>query len=129
MSNTPFGFNRPDDEDNNPAGGGGGGTPGGPQDPFGGMFPGQGGSGDMSQFADMLRRFADMLSGQGGGEGPLNWDMAKNIARHTVSEQGDPSIVDSERRQVQDALRLADLWLDEGTTLPAGIRTAQAWSR
>jgi putative hydrolase len=71
-----------------------------------------------------------MLSSAGqGGEGPLNWDMAKNIARHTVAEQGDPSVVDVERRQVQDALRLADLWLDEGTTLPAGIRSPQAWSR
>jgi putative hydrolase len=120
MSNTPFGFNRPGDDDQDPAGGGS-------QDPLG--FAAQGGGGDMSQFADMLRRFADMLSGQGGSEGPLNWDMAKNIARHTVAEQGDPSIVDVERRQVQDALRLADLWLDEGTTLPAGIRTPQAWSR
>jgi len=150
MSNSPFGFNRPDDEGNDPAGGGGapgsgggagfgppgsggpgggsGGGPGGP-DPFGGMFPG-GGGGDMNQFADMLRRFADMLSNQGGGgEGPLNWDMAKNIARHTVAEKGDPSVVDVERRQIEDALRLADLWLDEGTTLPAGIRTPQAWSR
>lgn len=85
----------------------------------------------MRQFADMLHRFADMLSGasQSGGEGPLNWDMAKNIARHTVAEKGDPSVVDVERRQIQDALRLADLWLDEGTTLPAGIRSPQAWSR
>jgi putative hydrolase len=143
MSDSPFGFNRPDDEGKDPTGGGGvpssgggagfgppggGGPGGGGQDPFGGMFPGQGG-GDMSQFADMLRRFADMLSNQGGGEGPLNWDMAKNIARHTVAEKGDPSVVDTERRQVEDALRLADLWLDEGTTLPAGIRTPQAWSR
>ena len=44
-------------------------------------------------------------------------------------EQGDPSVVDAERRQVEEALRLADLWLDEGTTLPAGVRTPQAWSR
>jgi putative hydrolase len=115
MSDTPFGFNRPGDE----------GDENKPPDPFGGM------GGDMRQFADMLHRFADMLTHQGGeaGEGPLNWDLAKNIARHTVSEQGDPSIVDSERRQVEEALRLADLWLDEGTALPAGVRTPQAWSR
>ncbi|MEU4601329.1 zinc-dependent metalloprotease, partial [Nocardia sp. NPDC023988] len=116
MSDTPFGFNRPgggDDDDR-------------PQDPFTGM------GGDMSQFADMLHRFADMIGAQGtGGEagGPLNWDLAKNIARHTVVEQGDPSVVDTERRQVEEALRLAELWLDERTTLPAGIRTPQAWSR
>jgi putative hydrolase len=116
MSNTPFGFGRPSDEGDD--------KPGQPNDPFGAM------GGDMGQFADMLHRFADMLGSQGsGGEGPLNWDLAKNIARHTVTEQGDPSIVSTERRQVEDALRLADLWLDEGTTLPAGIRTPQAWSR
>ncbi len=116
MSDTPFGFNRP----------GNGGDDDRPQDPFKGM------GGDMAQFADMLHRFADMIGAQGaggGGGGPLNWDLAKNIARHTVVEQGDPSVVDAERRQVVEALRLADLWLDERTTLPAGIRTPQAWSR
>ncbi|MFC0037538.1 zinc-dependent metalloprotease [Actinomadura rayongensis] len=117
MSGTPFGFNRP----------GGDGDDDRPQDPFGGM-----GGGDMRQFADMLHRFADMIGGQsagGSGGGPLNWDMAKDIARHAVVEHGDPSIVDAERRQVEEALRLADLWLDEGTSLPAGIRTPKAWSR
>ncbi|WP_346040039.1 zinc-dependent metalloprotease [Actinomadura chokoriensis] len=116
MSNTPFGFNRPGDGDDDDR----------PQDPFSGM------GGDMAQFADMLHRFADMIGAQGAGGaagGPLNWDLAKNIARHTVVEQGDPSVVDAERRQVEEALRLADLWLDERTTLPAGIRTPQAWSR
>ncbi|RAY13525.1 hydrolase [Actinomadura craniellae] len=116
MSDRPFGFNRPGDGDDDK-----------PQDPFGlGGMPGLGG--DMSQLADMLHRMADMLSGQGSG-GPLNWDLAKNIARHTVVEKGDPSVVDAERRQVTEALRLADLWLDEGTTLPAGIRTPETWSR
>src|ERR1700737_2576140 len=121
MSNTPFGFNRPGDDDKDKPASHQPGDASGPG--------GQGGGDDMRQFADMLHRFADMLSGAGGGEGPVNWDMAKNIARHAVAEQGDASIVDIERRQVQDALRLADLWLDEGTTLPAGIRTPQAWSR
>jgi putative hydrolase len=115
MSDIPFGFGRPRDD---------GGDDDKPQDPFAGM------GGDMRQFADMLHRFADMLTHQGDqGGGPLNWDLAKNIARHTVAEQGDPSIVDAERRQVEEALRLADLWLDEGTSLPAGIRSPKAWSR
>ncbi|MBC6462006.1 zinc-dependent metalloprotease [Actinomadura sp. HBU206391] len=115
MSDIPFGFGRP---------GGDGNDDDKPQDPFAGM------GGDMRQFADMLHRFADMLTHQGDeGGGPLNWDLAKNIARHTVTEQGDPSIVDAERRQVEEALRLADLWLDEGTSLPAGVRSPKAWSR
>ncbi|RFU40860.1 hydrolase [Actinomadura logoneensis] len=120
MNDTPFGFNRPGDGDDDK-----------PQDPFGGMG---GGMGDMRQFADMLHRFADMIGTQGapgaGSDGPLNWDLAKNIARHTVVENGgDPSVLEAERTKIVEALRLADLWLDEGTTLPAGIRTPQAWSR
>ncbi|MCP2340147.1 zinc-dependent metalloprotease [Actinomadura rupiterrae] len=120
MNDTPFGFNRPGDGDDDK-----------PQNPFGGMG---GDMGDMRQFADMLHRFADMIGTQGapgsGSDGPLNWDLAKNIARHTVVEDGgDPSVLDAERTKVVEALRLADLWLDEGTTLPAGIRTPQAWSR
>src|SRR4051812_37101187 len=134
MSDVPFGFGRPGDEgpddngDDKPAGRQPGqpGQPGEPDrsaDPFAAM-----GGGDMRQAAEMLRRFADMLSNQGGG-GPLNWDLAKDIARHSVVEVGDPSIVDAERRQVEEALRLADLWLDNATTIPAGIRTPKAWSR
>ncbi|ROO83142.1 putative hydrolase [Actinocorallia herbida] len=123
MGDTPFGFNRSSDDDDGDNK---------PNDPFGMGFglPGTPGGGDMRQFADMLHQFADMLGGMGaGGSGPVNWEMVRNIARHLVVEAGDPSVVDAERRQIVDALRLADLWLDEGTTLPAGIRSPKAWSR
>src|ERR687895_553959 len=125
MSDVPFGFSRPGDEGPDDDGNdkSGGRSADKPADPFAGM------GGDMQQAAEMLRRFADMLSNQGGG-GPLNWDMAKDIARHAVVEQGDPSVVDTERRQVEEALRLADLWLDDdATTIPAGIVAPKAWSR
>jgi putative hydrolase len=113
VSDIPFGFNRPGEpgDENEPD----------KQDPFG--------AGNMQDFAAMLHQFADMLSNQSGGGGPLNWDLAKDIARHQIAEQGDPSVLDAQRRAVVEALRLADLWLDEMTTLPAGIRTPQAWSR
>jgi putative hydrolase len=113
VSDIPFGFNRPSEpgDENEPGG----------QDPFG--------AGNMQDFAAMLHQFADMLSNQSSGGGPLNWDLAKDIARHQVVEQGDPSVLDAQRRAVVEALRLADLWLDEVTSLPAGIRTPQAWSR
>ena len=51
------------------------------------------------------------------------------MARQAVVAEGDPSVLDSQRRQVDDALRLADLWLGDATTLPSGIRSTQAWSR
>jgi putative hydrolase len=82
--------------------------------------------GDPNQFADALRQFADLLSWQGG---PVNWDLAKNVARHAIAAAGDPSVLEAQRREVTEAVRLADLWLDAATTFPSGIRKIEAWSR
>jgi putative hydrolase len=82
--------------------------------------------GDPQQFADALRQFADLMSWQGG---PVNWDLAKNVARQTVAAKGDPSVLEIDRRKTVEAIRTADLWLEDATTLPTGIRIAQAWSR
>ncbi len=82
--------------------------------------------GDPQQFADALRQFADLMSWQGG---PVNWDLAKNIARQTVAQKGDASVLEIDRSKVVEALRLADLWLEDATEFPSGIRTPQAWSR
>ena len=102
-----------------------GGGPGGPAGPFGSMGP-LGPMGDPQQFAEALRQFADLMSWQGG---PVNWDLAKNIARQTVAQKGDASVLESDRSKVVEALRLADLWLEDATEFPSGIRTSQAWSR
>jgi putative hydrolase len=123
----PFGFGppgRPGDNDPNKGGQG----PGG-QGPFGFGFgaPGGPGSGaNPNQFADALRQFADLLSYSGG---PVNWDLAKNQARIAIVAKGDPSILSNERSAVTDAVRLADLWLDDVTTFPSGIRRIEAWSQ
>ncbi|MCL2586343.1 MAG: zinc-dependent metalloprotease [Streptosporangiales bacterium] len=118
----PFGFgppSRPGDDNPNEPGGQG---PGGP-DPFG-IFGG--GAGGPNQFADALRQFADLLSYSGG---PVNWDLAKNLARHAIAAKGDPSVLDNERAAVTEAVRLADLWLDDATTFPSGVRRIEAWSK
>src|SRR5499427_4021066 len=136
MADRPFGFGLPDkpEDGGGPGSGsgsggsggqGGGGFPGGgvpgggPMGPFGGM-------GDPQQLADARRQFADMLSYRGG---PVNWDLAKNVARHAIVAAGDPSVLDAQRREVTEAIRLADLWLDEATSFPSGIRKIEAWSR
>ncbi len=123
MTEPPFGFGMPrnPDEGSGSGGSGSGGSgnnpgAGGPLGPFG----------DPSQLADALRQFADLMSWQGG---PVNWDLAKNMARQTVAAKGDASVLENERAQVTEALRLADLWLEDTTEFPSGIRTAQAWSR
>jgi putative hydrolase len=66
------------------------------------------------------------MSWQGG---PVNWELAKNVARQTVAAKGDSSVLEIERGKVTEAVRLADLWLEDATTLPTGIRASRAWSR
>ena len=63
------------------------------------------------------------------GDGPVNWDLAQQVARQTAASGGDPSVPDAARREVVEALRLAELWLDGVTTMPAAAGPAQAWSR
>jgi putative hydrolase len=125
MADPPFGFGPPGGAGRGSGDSGGAGGAGG----SGGM-PGEGGPlgplGDPQQFAEALRRFADLMSWQGG---PVNWDFAKDMARHAVAAEGDPSVLDVDRNQVTEAVRLADLWLDEVTTFPTGVRRAEAWSR
>ncbi|HUC56712.1 MAG TPA: zinc-dependent metalloprotease [Streptosporangiaceae bacterium] len=132
MNEPPFGFGLPGDpgDDRDPASGAGGsgqggssgGSAGGVSGPFGQGNP----FGDPQQFADALRQFADMMTYQGGA---INWDLAKNAARQAISAKGDPSVLAKEKAAVAEAIRLADLWLEDATTLPSGVRTATAWSR
>jgi putative hydrolase len=124
MADPPFGFGPPGGAGRG-SGSSGSGSSGGSRDDGGGLSP-YGPLGDPQQFADALRQVADLMSWQGG---PVNWDFAKNVARHAVAALGDPSVLDVDRNKVTDALRLADLWLDEVTGFPTGIRQAQAWSR
>ncbi|MDQ2814921.1 MAG: zinc-dependent metalloprotease [Actinomycetota bacterium] len=133
MADRSFGFGLPDKpEDQGGQGPGSGGNPGagGPGGPGAPGDPGPGGPfgamGDPQQFADALRQFADMLSWRGG---PVNWDLAKNVARHAIVAAGDPSVLDAQRREITEAVRLADLWLDEATSFPSGVRKIEAWSR
>jgi putative hydrolase len=114
MAERPFGFGLPDKPEDQ-----GGSGSGGSQGPFGPM-------GDPQQFADALRQFADMLSWRGG---PVNWDLAKNVARHAIVAGGDPSVLDAQRREITEAVRLADLWLDQVTSFPSGVHKVEAWSR
>ena len=128
MADRPFGFGLPDKPEDQ--GGEGASGSGGPSDPgAGGPLGAQGPFGAMGnpqQFADALRQFADLLSWQGG---PVNWDLAKNVARHLIAAAGDPSVLEAQRREITEAVRLADLWLDEATSFPSGIRKIEAWSR
>ncbi|MEV5375459.1 hydrolase [Streptosporangium nondiastaticum] len=142
MSDTPFGFSLPPEEPENGGDGkkkgeGQGGQ--GPANPFGFGGPGAGDNPFAAMFGSMnpgdlgaaFQQLGQMLSYEGG---PVNWDMAKDIARKTVAQgtadgTKDASVTSGERAAVEEAVRLADLWLDGATSLPSGSGTAVAWSR
>ena len=89
-------------------------------DPFGlsKMFGGMGG-GDV--FAQLQR----LLSWTGG---PVNWDLAKEVALGSITGDDRP-VTAPETREIADAGRLADVWLDPVTSLPAAGQEPQAWTR
>jgi hypothetical protein len=127
MNDVPFGF-RPDDEDDeNKPQKGSGGTPG-PTDPLSALFGmmGTGGTQGGPDLGQMLQQIGKMLSWSGG---PVNWDLANSAARDVVAAGGDRSVSASERRDVEEAFRLADTWLDNATSFPATGGAPRAWSR
>ncbi len=92
---------------------------------FGGGLPGGGQSPDLNAIFAQVQQ---LLSGSGDGR-PVNWDLAKDLARKTVSAAGDRSMTHTDQQQVAEAVRLADHWLDPATTLPEASATSAAWSR
>ncbi|MBI1376799.1 MAG: hydrolase [Frankiales bacterium] len=116
--NLPFGFTPGDGDD----------EPGGPVNPFGagGFDPS---SMDMAQFGAALQQLGQMLQSGGGDGSAVNWNLARDTARGLVAQQGDPSVSATERREVEQALDLATLWLDPVTSFPATASGGGAWSR
>ena len=122
--NLPFGFNPGDPDD---SGDGGGGADGG-SNPFGagGFDPSKM---DMTQLGAALQQLGQMLQSGGGDGSAVNWELARDTARGLVAQQGDPSVSAIERRDVEQALDLATLWLDPVTSFPATASGGGAWSR
>jgi putative hydrolase len=139
MSDLPFGFGLPDrDPDRDPdrsgePGSSGGGTPG---DPFGlgalfggGAFgAGFGAGGGPEELLGKMPLFAELQKLMTWSGGPVNWDLARQGAISQLAPGHQPTS-EAERAAVAEALRLADLWLDEATELPSGMDRGLAWSR
>ncbi|MEV0727511.1 zinc-dependent metalloprotease [Polymorphospora sp. NPDC051019] len=101
MPDIPFGFALP------------GGQPPDPNDPQ-----------QMQQFMAQLQQ---LLAAP--GNGPVNWDLARQVAAGQLAAAGDPAVNVYERHTVEEALRLADLWLEPASSLPSGIKKSVAWNR
>ncbi len=113
MTNLPFGF-----------------SPSGDDDPEGkpGQGPGPGGF-DLGQLGSMLSQLGQMMSqanASGASSGPVNYDLARRLATSQVPASHPASAVDVNK--VVEAVGLAEVWLDGATALPAGARTATAWT-
>ncbi|MGO4385589.1 zinc-dependent metalloprotease [Specibacter sp. RAF43] len=81
---------------------------------------------DPNVLAQMFAQVQAMMSGS--SDTPVNWDLAHDAARKAAAG-GDPSVTPAQAREVDEALRLAELWLDPFTELaPTGI-IGKAWSR
>ncbi|MCW2754242.1 MAG: hypothetical protein JWQ32_1653 [Marmoricola sp.] len=125
----------------NDAGNGPGGLPEEPEDnsaenpfkgtPFESLFGSVGASGGLPDLSnlDLNALMGQLQSLMQPYEGSVNWELATDIARKTAAAQPDPSQERAAQTRVADALRLADHWLDDTTSLPSGITTTAAWSR
>ena len=100
--------------------------------PFEALFSGGGGAGlgpagfggmDLSALMGQVQAMMQPY------DGPINWDVAIDMARRAAAQQPDPSPTARDKDAVADAVRLADHWLDSATDLPSGVTTTAAWSR
>ncbi|HYH34567.1 MAG TPA: zinc-dependent metalloprotease [Nocardioides sp.] len=82
-----------------------------------------GGAPDLSQLFSQLQALMQPY------DGPLNWDVALDMARKQAASRPDPTPTQRQREAVDDALRLADHWLDAATDFPSGVTATAAWSR
>ncbi|MFD7652905.1 zinc-dependent metalloprotease [Actinosynnema sp. NPDC059797] len=114
MSDLPFGFSSqdPDDRGRKPEDQGG-------ANPF-----------DFNQLGAMLSQLGAMFSNAGTSSGPVNYDLAKQIALQQLAGKGAPTtgFGPDQNSAVADAVHLAEMWLDPVTALPAGARKAEGWS-
>jgi putative hydrolase len=91
--------------------------------PFG-FSPG----GSPEDIAGKIPFFAELQKLMSWSGGPVNWDLARQVAVATAGGT-DRAVTAAETTEVTEALRLADLWLDDLTTLPSGVTYPVAWSR
>jgi putative hydrolase len=123
MSDLPFGFG-PSDRDPERR------EPPSGADPFGlgALFGGAAGSGSPEDLLSKMPLFAELQKLMNWSGGPVNWDLARQGAISQLAAGHQPTSA-AERAAVAEALRLADLWLDQVTDLPSGIERTLAWSR
>ncbi|TJY71628.1 zinc-dependent metalloprotease [Arthrobacter sp. CAU 1506] len=82
---------------------------------------------DPNSLAQMFQQVQAMMSAP--SEGPVNWKLAHENARKVAASDSDPSVSAQQSRAIDEALRLAEMWLDPATTIPGTGVIGRAWSR
>lgn len=82
---------------------------------------------DPATLRAMVEQVQRMLASS--GDDPVNWELARDVARQAALAGGDPSVVASRARPTTEALQVAELWLDAVTDLPPAPGARRAWSR
>ncbi|RKT52775.1 zinc-dependent metalloprotease [Saccharothrix australiensis] len=111
MSDVPFGFSPQDPDDRGRK----------PEEPAGNPF-------DFNQLGAMLSQLGAMFSNAGTSSGPVNYDLAKQIALQQLAGKGGIGFTPDQSSAVADAVHLAEMWLDPATALPAGTTRSEGWS-
>lgn len=93
---------------------------------LGGLLGGAGGAGGIPDLSAIMQQMQAFMQPH---DGPLNWNLATDIARKQVAASADPSTTTAQAAAVDDAVRLADLWLDATTDFSSGVTSTAAWSR
>lgn len=84
---------------------------------------------DPAQLSQM-RSQMEMILGSGTVEqGPVNSELARNVARQVVAQGGDSSIGEQTRRDVVQVVQVANLWIDQVTDFPRPEGAGRALSR
>ena len=96
------------------------------QNPFKGTPFEQFFSGGMPDLSALMSQMQTLMQPH---EGPINWEFAIDMARKVAAQTPDPSPTDKQQTGVADAVRLADLWLDEACNFDSGVTSTAAWSR
>lgn len=82
---------------------------------------------DPQSLAMIFQQVQSMMNTQ--SDAPVNWQLAHENARQAASTGNDPSITSAQSHEVDEALRLAEIWLDPVTNFPGTSMIGRAWSR
>ena len=79
----------------------------------------------LSQFGQMLGSMGSAMTGPG-SSGPVNYQLARTVALQKLGRT--PVVTDGARTAAEEAVRLAELWLDDTTQFPSGVHRTEAWT-